>query len=72
MRIKISATINVTDEALLIQEAKDRFKKYWGEPNWEPKDIGEAALETLLLSNDNPSPSDLGFEFLDYAYEEVT
>lgn len=62
--VEISLVIGVTDPAALQKYARERYASCWFE-EWEPADLGEAVLEALVVSNENPSPDDYGIAILD-------
>jgi len=55
-------------EEPFIREARDAYSDCWGDNDWVPRSIHEAAFEALLGSNANPSPSDCGYEIQDYSF----
>lgn len=57
---QLSAVLTVTDPALLVSFAVAQFRRTSFDSYWEPRDLAEAALEALYLSNDNPSSADWG------------
>lgn len=64
-QVDLEIRINVLDEAHFMQCAKDFYFKSW-EQDMENVELGVAALELIALSNMNPSPADLGFEYVSY------
>lgn len=57
----------VFDEKAIIAEAKRCYENCWKDDVWEPKSVEEALYEILVASNDNPSPSDIGVELVEFA-----
>ncbi len=64
-QIDLTIRISVLDEAHFMRCAKDFYFKSW-EQGMENTELGAAALELIALSNMNPSPVDLGFEYVSY------
>lgn len=56
----------VTDPAELRRYACSRYAACWFDSDWQPTDLSEAAIEALVISNENPSPSDIGLEILEF------
>lgn len=75
MKIKITTTIDVHDEAALRAFAIAQLKRCWDMDDEqiaeEYPDTPTLALEALLLSNMNPSPIELGFEFVTHDAQEI-
>lgn len=60
--------VTVTDEELLLEYANERLEACWRSSLQEMTMDGEepverALLETILFSNENPSPDAYGIEF---------
>jgi hypothetical protein len=68
--VDITIRINILDEAHFMQCAKDFYFKSW-EHELETYELGAAALELIALSNMNPSPADLGFEYVSYNHSVI-
>jgi hypothetical protein len=56
----------VFDEDAFWAAAQDVYFETWGQEDWEPDNLEEALYELVLASNSNPSPSNLGFEIVDW------
>lgn len=65
---KIKVSINVSDEAKMVAEARKCYAGVWQDDEWKPATLGEAAFELLCASNARPGPVDLGFEFITQTY----
>lgn len=66
-KVNITLSIEVHDPEELTEYAKKQYEKWWGEHGWEPENLGEAAYEALIASNDNPeAPLDYGIEIIDW------
>ncbi len=61
---ELSVVVRITDAAALREYAKRRYRASWQDSDWEPASAAEAALEALVLSNENPSPADYGIEIV--------
>jgi hypothetical protein len=59
-------TAEVADMAAMVRAAREAYNECWWDNTWLPSSPQEALFEIALGSNANPSPSDMGFEFLDY------
>lgn len=68
MTAEVTLTIKVVvhDEAKLVEYAKAVYQMAWDDAEWVPADIGEAVLEALVLSNENPSPDEYGIDLEDW------
>lgn len=70
-RAELKVWFKVTDPAALYEYAIARYEDATGDPDtdWRPRDYGEAVLEAVLLSNENPPAADYGVEigFNNYA-----
>jgi hypothetical protein len=60
MSFKVSGAVK--NKKLLSNSAIEFF---WGDDTWLPSGMNEAVSELLLASNDNPSPDEMGFEFIE-------
>jgi hypothetical protein len=56
------AWIEVSDPSALVSYAQQRYEASWGDPEWEPEDIGQALEEAYVSSNNLPSPDLMGYE----------
>lgn len=56
----------VSDPGRLVRAAREAYLEAWWDNTWLPASPREALFELALGSNDNPSPADMGFEFLGY------
>jgi hypothetical protein len=65
----LTTLVRVHNTQALRAEAKACYGACWGDADWSPATVGEAAYEVLLASNANPSPCDMGFEFIETRYE---
>ena len=59
-------TAEVADMAAMVRAAREAYNECWWDNTWLPRSPHEALFEIALGSNSNPSPSDMGFEFLDH------
>jgi hypothetical protein len=66
---QLTVTARVFDEGRLVAAAKDAYYENWGDEKWVPKTLEEALYETVLASNSNPSPCDIGYEFGEWGPE---
>lgn len=70
-QLDLHIRINVLDEPTFVSSAREYYRTAW-QQELEADDLGLAALELIALSNMNPSPVDLGFEYVSYDCSEVT
>lgn len=56
----------VADPGRLVRAAREAYLEAWWDNTWLPASPREALFELALGSNDNPSPDEMGFEFLEY------
>ena len=56
----------VSDLGRLVRTAREAYLEAWWDNTWLPASPREALFELALGSNDNPSPDEMGFEFLEY------
>jgi hypothetical protein len=61
--LRITVEARVFDGEALRRAASEAWGDCWGDRDWRPESDGEALLEILFHSNDNPCPSMMGFEF---------
>jgi hypothetical protein len=64
----LTTVVRVHNPRALRADAQDCYEACWGDADWRPSSMGEAAYEVLLASNANPSPCDMGFEFIETHY----
>lgn len=64
--VELRVRVMVVDPEQLVQYARVRHFECWAEEGWSPSDLAEAAMEALVNSNENPSPSDYGIEIVDW------
>lgn len=64
----LTVWLTVNDEAAFIAEAKTRYNECWGDDDWTPDTLGEAAYEILVGSNAGETPDVLGFEIMNVTY----
>ena len=73
--IVLTIEIRVLDDDLLKKFCVDRLKQCWDMSEEQIAEeyphLHQLALEGVALSNMNPSPDELGFEFVTYTSEEV-
>jgi hypothetical protein len=55
-----------TDPPELRRYARERYAACWFDLDWQPSDLSEAAVEALIISNENPSPADIGLEIVEF------
>jgi hypothetical protein len=55
-----------TDPPELRRYARERYAACWSDSDWQPSDLSEAAVEALVISNENPSPADIGIEIIEF------
>lgn len=65
-KVYFEVTAEVADMAAMVRAAREAYNECWWDNTWLPRSPQEALFEISLGSNANPSPSDMGFEFLDY------
>jgi hypothetical protein len=58
--VKLKVDIIVHDPEKLREFARQRYSECWQDAEWRPEHPAQAALEALVNSNANPSPSDYG------------
>lgn len=56
----------VADMGRMIRAAREAYLEAWWDNTWLPASPREALFELALGSNANPSPAEMGFEFLEY------
>lgn len=56
----------VTDPTELRLYARQRYAACWFDSGWRPSDLAEAAVESLVISNENPAPADIGLEIVEF------
>jgi hypothetical protein len=64
--VSILVIATATDPAELRRYACERYADCWFDSDWQPSDLAEAALEALVISNENPSPADIGLEIVEF------
>jgi hypothetical protein len=62
--------IEVHDQAILVEYARQLYRASFGDPAWVPGSVGEAALEALVLSATGPAPNEMGIEILETVARE--
>jgi hypothetical protein len=65
-RIRLMIEVHVVDAKALTDYARKRYKACWEEDLEQSAGIGQAVLEALVISNENPTPSDYGIEINNY------
>ena len=60
--ISMTVIAKVNDQGLMTAKARDAYAENWQDEKWYPESPEEALWELTLASNDNPCPSDFGFE----------
>lgn len=63
---QVCVKARVFDKDAFVAAAQDAYYESWGQEDWEPDNLEEALYELVLASNPNPSPSDLGFEIVEW------
>lgn len=63
-RIYFEVSAAVADMGRLVRAARDAYLEAWWDNSWVPSSPNEALFELALGSNANPSPAELGFEFV--------
>src|SRR5690554_4520359 len=53
-KIRLTVDVAVYDEQQLFDYASQRHLACWDDETWQPDNVGEAVLEALVLSNENP------------------
>jgi hypothetical protein len=71
MRVRLLVDLEVHDERLLREQARNSYRKLYGDSDWEADDVGEAAVEALILSADTPAPNEIGIEIIETRAELV-
>jgi hypothetical protein len=61
--VRLTVVVHVHEPARLRAYARRRYAACWGEDGWEADDLGEAAYEALVASNENRAAA------LDYGVE---
>ena len=56
----LTVVVRVSQRRRFVEEARHGYHAHWGDADWWPGTLAEAAYEILLASNANPSPSELG------------
>lgn len=56
----------VSDIGRMVRASREAYLEAWWDNSWLPSSPREALFELALGSNANPSPADMGFEFLEY------
>lgn len=69
-RVRLTIEVDVTNPELLARYAQARYRECWYE-ELPADDLPKAALEALVLSNENPSPDTYGIEIVEYSAEIV-
>lgn len=64
--VYLEVLAEVSDPRALTRAAREAYLEAWGDNTWLPASPREALFELALGSNANPSPADIGFEFLGY------
>lgn len=64
MRFEVQARIS--SMKAMVEASRAAYQDSWFERDWLPNSPQLALLELCLASNDNPSPADLGFEFIEF------
>ncbi len=64
--VELRVSLRITDPEALRAYATSRHLACWREAEWEPSDLAQAAMEALVISNENPNPADYGIEILDF------
>lgn len=62
--IYFEVSAEVSDMGRLVRAARDAYLEAWWDSSWLPSSPNEALFELALGSNANPSPSEMGFEFV--------
>ncbi len=65
-QIYFEVTAEVVDMGRLIRAARDAYLEAWWDNSWLPSSPNEALFELALGSNANPSPDQMGFEFVEF------
>lgn len=60
----IEVTAHISDPERLTRAARSAYLDCWGDDEWLPSGPCEAIFELALASNANPSPDEMGFEFV--------
>lgn len=60
----ITVRLSILDPDLLSEFARERYADCWGDSNWAPANLADAALEAMVNSNMNPSPDSYGIEIV--------
>lgn len=63
--LHIEVTAEVENPEALTRAARAAYVDCWGDDKWLPSGPREALMEFALASNANPSPDEMGFEFID-------
>jgi len=65
-QIYFEVTAQVSDMSRLVRAARDAYLEAWWDNSWLPCSPNEALFELALGSNANPSPDQMGFEFVEF------
>lgn len=65
-QVYFEVSAEVSDMGRLIRAAREAYLEAWWDNTWFPCSPNEALFELALGSNANPSPDQMGFEFVDF------
>lgn len=70
-KVRLSVSVTCSDEASLMIALREKFVDLWGSASGFPTERGDVVMEAVLFSNDNPCPSQCGFQIEDYQDPEI-
>jgi len=65
-QLYIEVSAQIADMGRLVRAAREAYLEAWWDNTWIPGTPQEALFELALGSNANPSPDEMGFEFVDF------
>lgn len=65
-QVYFEVSAEVSDMGRLVRAAREAYLEAWWDNSWLPCSPNEALFELALGSNANPSPDEMGFEFVNF------